>query len=132
MATIRVERTVGVPASRVWEALSDFGALHTRLAPGFVVDTVVEGDIRIVTFANGMVVRERLLGLAPVNRRIAYTIMGAPFEHHSASNTVIENGPDECRFVWIADLLPDALAPQIEAMMNAGSDAMLAVMQARD
>jgi uncharacterized protein YndB with AHSA1/START domain len=55
MATIHVERIINAPADQVWEALRDFGALHTKTAPGFIIDTVVEGDIRTVTFDGGLV-----------------------------------------------------------------------------
>ena len=41
--------------------MRDFGALHTRLVPGFVTDTKLDGDARIVTFANGTVARELLV-----------------------------------------------------------------------
>jgi hypothetical protein len=34
--------------------------VHRRLAPGFVVDAKMDGDARIVTFANGNIARERL------------------------------------------------------------------------
>ena len=50
MATIRKEIEIHASPQRVWEALSDVGALHTRLAAGFVVETRMEGNARIVTF----------------------------------------------------------------------------------
>lgn len=58
MASIRREVVLHVPLYRVWEALRDVGALHTRLVPGFVTETKLNGAARIVTFSNGMVVRE--------------------------------------------------------------------------
>jgi hypothetical protein len=36
-----------------WAALRDFGALHWRLVRGFVTDTRIDGQDRIVTFFNG-------------------------------------------------------------------------------
>ena len=39
MATIRSELKTRAAASEVWSAVRDIGALHTRLVPGFVVDT---------------------------------------------------------------------------------------------
>ena len=39
MASIRREITVRATADQVWDVLADLGALHTRLVPGFVVDT---------------------------------------------------------------------------------------------
>ena len=130
MASIQVERLIEASADRVWSALRDFGALHTRVAPGFVVDTVVDGDIRVVTFDGGLVLRERLIAIDEVNRRIAYSILSDQLEHHSASNAVVPQGDDRCRFVWIADFLPDGLRERIEGLMNAGADAIKAEMEA--
>ena len=48
MATIIREVSIEAPAERVWDALADIGALHTRLVPGFVVDTKLEPGARIV------------------------------------------------------------------------------------
>ena len=42
----------------VWDAVRDVGAIHTRLAPDFVTDVKMEGDARIVTFANGMTAKD--------------------------------------------------------------------------
>jgi len=47
----------------VWEVLRDIGALHTRLVPGFVTDTKLERGECIVTFRNGMVVREPIVDI---------------------------------------------------------------------
>jgi hypothetical protein len=52
---------VGAAPDHVWAAFRDVGAIHTRLARGFVTDTKLEGDTRIVTFANGVVARERII-----------------------------------------------------------------------
>ena len=73
MASIIRQFTLDAPAGTVWDAVADFGALHTRLVPGFVTATAVDGDVRTVTFGNGMVVRERLVGMDPARRRLAYT-----------------------------------------------------------
>ena len=50
MATILLETDIDAPADAVWDALADFGALHTRVAPGFVTNTVLEPGARVVTF----------------------------------------------------------------------------------
>ncbi|HWO03250.1 MAG TPA: SRPBCC family protein, partial [Methylomirabilota bacterium] len=39
MASIRQEIHVEAGAEQVWDAIADVGAVHTRLAPGFVIDT---------------------------------------------------------------------------------------------
>lgn len=129
MATIHIERSIHASADFVWAALRDFGALHTRVAPGFIVDTTVAGDIRTVIFAGGLVLRERLIAIDEQRRRIVYGILSDTFEHHSASNAVIADG-ERCRFVWVVDFLPDGPKDQIEAMMNTGADAIKTAMEA--
>jgi carbon monoxide dehydrogenase subunit G len=125
MATIRKEFEVAAPADAVWAALRDFGGVQ-RLAAGFVTGCALEeeGAVRRVTFFNGIEVRERLVGCDDAVRRLAYTAFGGRTSHHNASAQVLEQGADRCRFVWITDLLPDAMAPAIDQMMERGAQAM--------
>ncbi len=58
MASIYKEILIEAPSDEVWDAVRDFDAVHTRLAPGFVTDAKKDGDARIVTFSNGTVARE--------------------------------------------------------------------------
>lgn len=130
MASIRIERIVHAPAEQVWDAIRDVGALHTRLVPGFVVDTVWDGDVRLVTFGNGMTAREIIVDLDDARRRFAYSVRAESLSHHSATNEVLEEGEGRCRFVWVADLLPDATAPVFEQMMSRGADVLKATLEA--
>jgi hypothetical protein len=50
MATVRKEIATTTAPEDAWDAIRDFGALHTRLVKGFVVDTKLDGDDRIVVF----------------------------------------------------------------------------------
>ena len=61
MATLRKEIPVAAGATAVWQALRDFGQVHTKVAPGFLTDLKMDNGDRIVTFFNGMVARERLV-----------------------------------------------------------------------
>ncbi len=124
MATIRKEFDVAASADAIWDKLKDVGALHTRLAPGFVVNTELHDNVRTVTFGNGMVVQETIVGLDDAQRRIAYTAASERLTHHNASAQVIDLGGGKSRFVWIADLLPDEAAATIDQMMSAGATAM--------
>jgi Polyketide cyclase / dehydrase and lipid transport len=117
MATIRKEVRIEARADTVWDAVRDVGALHTRLAPGFVTDVRMEDGARIVTFGNGMVARELIVSVEDDVRRLVWSIVGGRLTHHNGSAQVFAEGPDASRFVWTTDLLPDALAPSIEAMM---------------
>jgi hypothetical protein len=120
MASIRKEIFIEASSSSVWDALRDFGALHTRLVPGFVTDTRLEPGARTVTFGNGQVARELLVDLSDTDRRLAWAIVDEPFRHYNASAQVFEEGADRCRFVWIVDLLPNELANGVAAMMEQG------------
>jgi carbon monoxide dehydrogenase subunit G len=128
MASIQKEFEVPASADEVWAALRDFGALHEKLATGFVTACSLEeeGAVRLITFANGMQVRERLVTVDDAARRIVYTASGGRATHHNASAQVFALGPQRCRFVWITDLLPDAMAPAIEQMMASAAMAMQA------
>src|SRR5262245_17134638 len=130
MATIRKEFKLTTSADDAWDALRDFHAVHTRLAAGFVVDSQPDGDnARVVTFANGAVAREVLVGTNDDVRRLAFCIPALPGStHHSASAEVILDG-DGCRFVWITDVLPDELAEFIEPMMEQGVSALKATLE---
>jgi carbon monoxide dehydrogenase subunit G len=110
------------PVEDVWSALRDFGALHERLVPGFVVDTVVRGDVRAVTFFNGAVAEERLVAIDDHEHRIAYTVIDGPFAstHHNASAELHPVDDERTRFVWTTDVLPDDLAAPIAQLMERG------------
>jgi hypothetical protein len=129
MASIRKEVLINAGAQVVWDALRDVGALHTRLVPGFVVDTRLEPGARIVTFGNGQVIRELIVDLDESDRRLAWAVVDRPFEHYNASAQVFDEPPDRCRFVWIADLLPNELAPNVAAMMEQGLSVIKRTME---
>lgn len=123
MASIRREFFLNIGADQVWEVLRDFGAVHTRLAPGFVTDTKLHGNARIVTFANGSVAREELVTMDDAHRRLVYMIRSERLQHHNASAEIVPDGAG-CRFVWTTDVLPDEIAPYIGGQMDAGVEAM--------
>lgn len=120
MASIHREVSIEVPAEAVWDALRDIGALHRRLVRGFVTDTVLEEGARVVTFANGMVVRELIVDCDDEARRLVWSAVGGRLLHHNASAQVFDDGPGRSRFVWIADLLPNDMAPAIAGMIEQG------------
>ena len=123
MASIRKEVLIDAPAGFAWDAIRDVGAIHTRLAQGFVLDTRLEGDTRLVSFAGGMIARERIVDVDDNARRLAYSVVEGRPTHHNASIQVFADG-DRSRVVWIADLLPHDLAGPISGMMEQGSAAM--------
>ncbi len=128
MATIRNEIALGAPAERVWDALRDFGNVHTRVAPGFLTDSKMDGDARVVTFANGAFARETLVASDDENRRLVYAIMDQRFKHYSASVQVLAEGKGS-RVVWLIDLLPNDLATLVIQMSGAGAAAMKGALE---
>jgi hypothetical protein len=120
MASIFREFVVSAPASFVWSAIRDFGAVHERLARGFVVNTVVDGNARTVTFANGFVVRELILAIDDEHRRLAYSAVGGRASHHNAYFRVFEQTPTTSRVMWVTDLLPEEIRGSIEQMVDLG------------
>jgi len=131
MASIRKEIPLESSAENVWAAVRDVGALHHRLVPGFVVDTRLEEGARIVTFGNGMVVRELIVDLDDESRRLAWSARGGRLTHHNASVQVFADEARRCRLVWIADLLPNEFAGEIRAMIDQAAAVMKKTLDGR-
>jgi carbon monoxide dehydrogenase subunit G len=125
MASIRREILVEARPEAVWDAIRDVGAIHTRLAPGFVTDTRLEDGARVVTFASGLTARELIVDVDDAARRLVWAVVGSPrLTHHNASLQVSAESPGWSRVVWIADLLPHKAAPAIAGMIDHGMAAM--------
>ena len=124
MASIYREIQVEIPVEAVWAAIRDVGAVHTRLAPGFVVDTRLEEGARVVTFASGAVARELIVDIGDEARRLVWSVVGGKMTHHNASLQVFADGEGRSRVVWIADLLPNELAGYIAGMIEQGMRVM--------
>ena len=130
MASIRKELIIDAPAEHVWAALRDVGNVHTRLAQQFVIDTRLEVDSRLVTFANGEVVRERIVDIDDRARRLAYAVVDWRTTHHNASFQVVPDGDSRSRLTWITDLLPDSLADLVGGFVDQGSVAIKRTLEA--
>jgi len=124
MTSICKDIPLDAPAVEVWDAVADFGALHTRLVPGFVVDTKLEDSARIVTFANDTVVRELLVDCDHARQRLAYAIVSERVKHYNGSVEIVPDGEARCRVKWIVDVLPHEIAPYISSQMDLGVSAM--------
>jgi carbon monoxide dehydrogenase subunit G len=131
MASIHKDIPIDAHPDEVWAAVRDFGAVHKRLAPGFVLDAHLDGDARIVTFANGTVARELLVDCDEVRRRLVYSVVSERVKQHSASVHVLPEGVAQTRLSWIVDVLPHEIAPYIEAQMNQAARAMQAALERR-
>ena len=124
MASIHKSVALNAHPDDVWDAVRDFGALHTRLVPGFVLDTRLEDDARIVTFANGTMARELLVDCDEARRRLVYAVIGERMKHYNASVQVCADGETRSRLVWIIDLLPNDIASYVDGQMDQAGLAM--------
>jgi carbon monoxide dehydrogenase subunit G len=129
VASIRKEIPLAANPDDVWDAVRDIGALHTRLVPGFVVETRLEPDAgaRIVTFGNGMTIREPIVAIDDERRRLVWSAEGGQLTHYNASAQVMANDDGAtATLVWTADFLPHDAARFIDGMMEQGAAAMKA------
>jgi carbon monoxide dehydrogenase subunit G len=124
MASIHKDIRIDAHPDDVWAAVRDFGAVHQRLVPGFVLDARLDGDARIVTFANGNVARELLVDCDDARRRLVYAVISERLTQHSAAVQVLADGEARTRLIWIVDMLPHELAPYMDAQMDQAALAM--------
>jgi hypothetical protein len=124
VASIRREVVIHAAAHEIWDALRDVGALHTRLVPGFVTGCSLDGDLRTVTFFNGLTAKELIITVDDVARRLVWSVVGGRLTHHNASAQIHEVGSEACGVEWIADVLPNELAPAVAGMIEQGLLAM--------
>lgn len=121
MASIYKEIPIQARPQDVWAAIRDVGAVHQRL----------DGDARIVTFANGAVVRELIVDIDDQARRLAYAAVGGRTTHHNASMQVFAQGENQSRLVWITDLLPNEVTAIIRELVEQGAATMKQTLEAQ-
>ncbi len=124
MASLRREIRLANSAARVWDAIRDFHAVATRVAPGFLKKSVPDGHARIVTFTNGLEAREDLVSSDDATRRLVYAISNARLPHYNAALEIFASDDKNCRVIWTVDLMPDAMATQIGEQMDAAIKVM--------
>lgn len=129
MATLRRQLALNASSPSVWSAIRDFGAVHTRVAPGFLSKLAMDNGDRIVTFFNGLVARERLITVDDENCRLVYAVVEGRPSHYNAAVEVFPEG-DGSRLVWTIDILPDELAPTIGEMMDHAAGFMKKTLEA--
>ncbi|MDN5858261.1 MAG: SRPBCC family protein [Pseudonocardia sp.] len=131
MTTIIRHTMIDATPAAAWSALRDFGGLHRRLAAGFVTDCTLDApDVRTVRFRNGAVAKERLIGVDDDARRLAYSVIesGLGLAHHHSAVQIVDEA-DGTRFLWTTDVLPDAVAPTVAALMDAALAAIRSTLE---
>jgi hypothetical protein len=79
---------------------------------------------RTVTFANGLVVPERIIGIDDARQRVVYSVLDQPFQHHSASMQALPEEGERCGSIWISDFLPNSLVEIISPLVEDGARVM--------
>jgi Polyketide cyclase / dehydrase and lipid transport len=121
MASISKRIPLDADVATVWTAVRDVGNAHHVFAP-VLTDCKLEGDdLRVVTFANGMVLHERIVDVDEAARRVAYTVVDGPFTHHHATFTVAAEPDGTSVLAWVSDVLPDDVAPMVADLMDQGA-----------
>jgi hypothetical protein len=87
--------------------------------------------VRVITFANGRTVRERIVDINDRHRRLSYTVIGGRTSHHNASMQVLSESESMSRLIWLTDLLPDEMAAPIAEMVEFGSGAIKRTLESR-
>jgi Polyketide cyclase / dehydrase and lipid transport len=124
MASIHKDIPIDASPDDVWAAVRDFGNPHQRLVPEFVLDSRLDGEARIVSFANGTVARELLVDCDETKRRLVYAVISERLKQHSASVQVFADGDTRSRLIWIVDVLPHEIAPYVDGQMDQAALAM--------
>ncbi len=131
MATIHREVLIAAAPDAVWDAVRDVGNVHRRLVPGVLTDARLEGDARVVTFANGLVARELIVTVDDEMRRFAYASIGGRAKHHNASMQVFAEGEVRTRLVWVTDVLPHEVAAPVGALVEQGAALMKRTLESQ-
>ena len=94
----------------------------------------LEADARILTVNDGGHVRELTVDVDEETRRLAYAVVGGGWmriTHHHASFHVFAESATASRVVWITDVLPDALGPEVRARVEVGAEEMKRTLEGR-
>lgn len=132
MGSIREDILIARTPDDVWDAIRDIGNVHRRLVPGQVVDTTMDGDMRILTFTSGGMVRERIVTVDDQARRMAYSVIDGPMHltHHHASFQVFSAGEQNSRLVSITDFLPNKFSEEVRVRVKGLARTMKQTMEA--
>jgi len=108
MASLRHERRILAPSTVVWDVIRRPDSI-TEWFPG-VVSCTVEGNLRVITLASGLVMPEEILAIDDLQRRFVYRITSPLYKFHLATIDVIALGENDSLCVYSTTAEPDALA----------------------
>lgn len=117
MGSIIKEVDLTANAEVAWAALRDVAEVH-KAFPGVIESCNFSDGVRILVFANGLVLNERIVTIDEPRRRVVYAVIGGPFSHHNASMQITAMGEVRSRFTWVSDFLPDSIEPTISPLID--------------
>ncbi|OAI44564.1 polyketide cyclase [bacterium SCGC AG-212-C10] len=132
MSSVHQEVVVQSDAAHAWDVIRDVGAVHTRLLPGRVANTRIEGDYRFLTFPDGREIRELIIDIDDDRRRFSYAVIEGDslgLTYHHATFQVEPDGEDQCRLLWVTELLPATLVDAVRVRMEIGGAEMGRVIE---
>jgi hypothetical protein len=114
--TSRKEEEFPVPAQKLWDAVSDFGAVEDIWPPGMLTKVEIEGEgvgmVRSIHTIIGIVLHEKLDSLDHESKTLTLSIVGdlpAGMEGYHAKGSVTPSGDGACTLAWEGHYsVPDA------------------------
>ncbi len=118
MTTIHKVITVDAQLETVWKNIADVGGISNLI--GFLSNSVLDGNARTCTLAEGGTLKEKIVTIDENRKRIVYSITESPLnmEFHVAIMEVkpCDNGTEVS---WTVDLLPDDASTHMTPMLDA-------------
>jgi len=129
MATIRKIIEIDATPEAVWAKISDVAGISNLI--GFLDNSVLDGDRRVCTLADGGELKEDIISVDAGLKRVVYSIVDSPLnmDFHVATMEVQANGAT-ARLIWSTDLLPAAAAEHIGPMLDMASKDMVQTLAA--
>ena len=119
MARVSVKQSLGFPAQKVWELISDFG--NVSWIQGLSKAEVRgrgPGMVRLLSVGDNPPIEERLESLDAKSRTLIYTIpknIPFPVSEYRATMRVRETGPAASELEWSCELTPKGI-PEAQAI----------------
>lgn len=132
MSSLRKETYINCKPEVLWAAIKNLGNIY-QLFPGVLTAShMINNETRVVTFANGMEVQERIITVDNAAKRFVYAaVKGGVTTHHNASWQVFDDGHGGSHFVWISDFLPDSATQPVEELTDSGCQALKRTMESQ-
>ncbi|MFD2058842.1 SRPBCC family protein [Mesorhizobium calcicola] len=119
MGSVIREMIVDASPEKVWQTVGNFAEGPRLTTPDIFVDCLlIEPDLRQMTFADGKIVRERLIARDEPARRIVWAWQGEEVKHDNTSMQVFAECDGRSRLVWIHDTSPDDLCDWLAVAMD--------------